>query len=71
MMSDPSDFKIATIPYKSQTHLILEPIKDGAESDLIIFGVDHVHYLSVKTVSKGHRHEMRVEIGAQILDSPR
>jgi len=70
-MSNPSDFKIAIIRYKSRTHLVLKPLKEAAKSDLIIFGINNVHYLLVKSVSIGHRYEIRVDIGAQKLDSPR
>ena len=71
VMSNPSDFKFVTIRYKSRTHLVIKPLKEAAESDLIIFGINNVHYLLAKSVSSRHRYEIRVDIGAQKLDSPR
>jgi len=70
-MSNPSDFKIAIIRYKSRTHLVVKPLKESASSDLFIFGVDRVYYLTIKTVGKGQRYATRVEIGVRRLDSPR
>ena len=69
-MSNSSDFKLSSIRYKSRTHLVIKPLKEQSSSDLIIFGVNRVHYLRVKTVLKGQLYPIRVEIGAQILDAP-
>jgi len=59
VMSDPSDFKLATIRHKSRTHLVLKPLKDST-SDLFVFGVNYVRYLRLKAVSKGQDYQVRI-----------
>jgi hypothetical protein len=59
VMSDPSDFKLATIRHKSRTHLVLKPLKES-RSDLFVFGVNYVRYLRLKAVSKEQDYQVRI-----------
>ena len=68
VMSNSSNFKLATIRYKSQTYLVIKPLKEQSSSDLIIFGVNRVHYLRVKTVPKGQHYAERVDLRDQRPD---
>ncbi len=66
VMSDsrPHDFKLIGTKVGFENHLIVEPLKKGAASDLFIYGPDRVSYLKVKTVPDGQKYDFRFETEA-------
>ncbi|MDA8149829.1 MAG: hypothetical protein M0041_01630 [Nitrospiraceae bacterium] len=63
VMSDsrPHDFKLVGTKVGFENHLIVEPLKKGAASDLFIYGTDRVSYLKVKTVPDGQEYDFHFE----------
>ena len=64
VMSDsrPHDFKLVWTKVGFETHLIVEPLKKGADSDFFIYGTDRVSYLKLKTVPDGEEYDFRFEV---------
>lgn len=60
--SNADDFKIVNFQKKSRLHLVVEPLKADARTDIFIYGDHRNHYLRVKAVPEGQRYETRVEV---------
>ncbi len=63
VMSDArgDDFKIIGRRVGSENHMIVEPLKQGAVSDVFVFGVNWVRYLRVRAVPPDHPYAVRFD----------
>ena len=63
VMSDSSsdDFRLVGAKVGGENHLILEPLKKGAASDLFIYGPNRVSYLKVRTVPDAQSYDLRFD----------
>lgn len=65
VMSDsrPDDFKLVGTRVGEEYHLIVDPLKKGASSDLFIYGTNRVSYLRLVSVPKRNEYFVRLAGG--------